>query len=75
MADTEVSSVVSDFIGFLNASPTAFHAVGNLFLLHFLFGGSLTYSSPFNIYHYILCVFIFFLDFIETFFCVFLIHR
>ncbi|PPE01596.1 hypothetical protein GOBAR_DD01383 [Gossypium barbadense] len=27
MADTEVSSVVSDFIGFLNASPTAFHAV------------------------------------------------
>ncbi|XP_038999307.1 probable aspartyl aminopeptidase [Hibiscus syriacus] len=27
MAQTEVSSVVSDFIGFLNASPTAFHAV------------------------------------------------
>ncbi|GMI75723.1 M18 aspartyl aminopeptidase2 [Hibiscus trionum] len=27
MAETEVSSVVSDFIGFLNASPTAFHAV------------------------------------------------
>ncbi|TYJ42271.1 hypothetical protein E1A91_A03G078000v1 [Gossypium mustelinum] len=27
MADTEVCSVVSDFIDFLNASPTAFHAV------------------------------------------------
>ncbi|XP_038999364.1 probable aspartyl aminopeptidase [Hibiscus syriacus] len=27
MAQTEVSSVVSAFIGFLNASPTAFHAV------------------------------------------------
>lgn len=25
----EVSSVVSDFLQFLNASPTAFHAVGN----------------------------------------------
>ncbi|TYI35525.1 hypothetical protein ES332_A03G082300v1 [Gossypium tomentosum] len=49
MADTEVCSVVSDFIDFLNASPTAFHAVGNPFLLHFRFGGSLTYSSPFNL--------------------------
>ncbi|KAK9044928.1 hypothetical protein V6N11_058819 [Hibiscus sabdariffa] len=27
MAETEVSFLVSDFIGFLNASPTAFHAV------------------------------------------------
>ncbi|KAK8690829.1 hypothetical protein V6N13_074355 [Hibiscus sabdariffa] len=27
MAETEVSPVVSDFIAFLNASPTAFHAV------------------------------------------------
>ncbi|MBA0681163.1 hypothetical protein Goari_012819, partial [Gossypium aridum] len=27
MTETEVSSIVSDFIGFLNASPTAFHAV------------------------------------------------
>ncbi|XVF11556.1 hypothetical protein REPUB_Repub08aG0038000 [Reevesia pubescens] len=27
MAETEVSSVVSDFINFLNVSPTAFHAV------------------------------------------------
>lgn len=25
----EVNSIVSDFLHFLNASPTAFHAVGN----------------------------------------------
>jgi len=37
MAKEESSSVVSDLINFLNASPTAFHAVGNyIFLSLFL---------------------------------------
>lgn len=34
----EVSYVVSDFIDFLNASPTAFHAVGKFLFLSFPFG-------------------------------------
>lgn len=35
---TDMTSLVSDFLSFLNASPTAFHAVGKWSITHFLLG-------------------------------------